>query len=193
MLFLHFLFPLSVSAFFMMANFSQFLRILINSSAISYYLLGWSKSSFDFFHKILWKKLKKTLGQPNICYGSQINISYPEFSSEIKIPEFTNSQAMWNLACSKLSTFPLKNISSLYYKFWASWCLRWKRVCNMGDLGSIPGLGRSPGEGNDYPLQYSALENSVDRGAWKATAHGVTKSWIQRVNWNDNPVYLWHD
>ena len=49
----------------------------------------------------------------------------------------------------------------------------------MGDLGSIPELGRSLGEGNGYPLQYSCLENSMDRGAWQATVHGVTKSWIQ--------------
>ena len=39
-------------------------------------------------------------------------------------------------------------------------------VCNAGDLGSIPGLGRSPGEGNGSPLQYSCLENPMDRGAW---------------------------
>ena len=39
-------------------------------------------------------------------------------------------------------------------------------ACNAGDLGSIPGLGRSPGEGNSYPLQYSSLENPMDRGAW---------------------------
>ena len=42
-------------------------------------------------------------------------------------------------------------------------------TCNVGDLGSIPGLGRSPGEGSSYPLQYSGLENSMDRGAWQAT------------------------
>ena len=42
-------------------------------------------------------------------------------------------------------------------------------ACNIGDLGSIPGLGRSPGEGNSYPLQYSYLENSMDRGAWQGT------------------------
>ena len=42
--------------------------------------------------------------------------------------------------------------------------------------GSIPGLGRSPGEGNGYPLQYSCLENSMDRGAWWATVYGVAKS-----------------
>ena len=44
------------------------------------------------------------------------------------------------------------------------------------DPGLIPGLGRSPGEGNGNPLQYSCLENPMDRGAWWATAHGVTKS-----------------
>ena len=47
---------------------------------------------------------------------------------------------------------------------------------NEGDLGLIPGLGRSPGEGNENPLQYSCLENSMDRGAWQATVHGVAKS-----------------
>ena len=46
---------------------------------------------------------------------------------------------------------------------------------NAGDLVSIPGLGRSP-EGNGYPLQYSCLENSMDRGAWRAIVHGVPKS-----------------
>ena len=47
---------------------------------------------------------------------------------------------------------------------------------NAGDLGSIPGLGRAPGEGNGNPLQYSCLENPMDRGAWWATVHGVAKS-----------------
>ena len=49
-------------------------------------------------------------------------------------------------------------------------------ACNVGDLGSIPGSGRCPGEGNGNPLQYSCLENSMDRGAWWAIAHGVAKS-----------------
>ena len=49
-------------------------------------------------------------------------------------------------------------------------------ACSAGDLGSIPGLGRSPGEGNDNSLQYSFLENPMDRGAWRATVHGVAKS-----------------
>ena len=49
-------------------------------------------------------------------------------------------------------------------------------ACSAGDLGSIPGSGRSIGEGNGYPLQYSCLENSMDRGACRAIVHGVTES-----------------
>ena len=49
---------------------------------------------------------------------------------------------------------------------------------DTGDMGLIPGSGRSPGEGNCNLLQYSCLNNSTDRGAWWATDYGVTKSWI---------------
>ena len=58
-------------------------------------------------------------------------------------------------------------------------------ACNVGDLGLIPGLGISPGEGKGYPLQYSGLENSID-----CIVHGVAKSWTwQKLNWTD--FYLW--
>ena len=50
--------------------------------------------------------------------------------------------------------------------------------CNMGDLGLIPESGKSPGERNSYPLQYSCLENFMDRGAWQAD-HRVAKSWTR--------------
>ena len=53
-------------------------------------------------------------------------------------------------------------------------------TCNVGDLGSVPGLGRSHGEGNVYPLQYSGLENPMERGAWWATSMGS-----QRVDWSN--------
>ena len=57
--------------------------------------------------------------------------------------------------------------------FWLHlWLVGKESTCNAGDLGSIPGLGRSPGEGNSYPLQYSGLENSINY-----IVHGVTKSW----------------
>ena len=49
-------------------------------------------------------------------------------------------------------------------------------TCSVGDLGSIPGLGGSPGEGHDSPLQCSCLENAMDRGAWRATVREVTQS-----------------
>ena len=64
---------------------------------------------------------------------------------------------------------------------WASLVAqRLKRLPSMQvDLGSIPGSGRSPGEGNGNPLQYSCLENPMDRGAWWATVHGVAKSWTR--------------
>ena len=55
-------------------------------------------------------------------------------------------------------------------------------ACNVGDPGSIPGSGRSPGEGNGNPLQYSCLENPMDRGAWRTTVHGVSKSRTQLSN-----------
>ena len=55
-------------------------------------------------------------------------------------------------------------------------------TCNAGDLGSIPELGRSPGGGNGYLLQYSGLENSMDRGVWKAIVHGIAKSWTRMSN-----------
>ena len=49
-------------------------------------------------------------------------------------------------------------------------------ACKAGDLGSIPGSGRSPGEGHGNPLQYSCLENAMDRGAWRATVNGIAES-----------------
>ena len=52
-------------------------------------------------------------------------------------------------------------------------------ACNAGGPGLIPGSGRSPGEGNGNPLQYSCLKKTMDRGAWWATVHGVIKSWTR--------------
>ena len=63
-------------------------------------------------------------------------------------------------------------------------------ACNVGNLGSIPGLGRSPGEGNGNPFQYSCLENPVNGGAWWATVHGVAKSRIQLSNFTGSLVHL---
>ena len=65
-------------------------------------------------------------------------------------------------------------------------------ACNAEDLGLIPGSGRSPGEGNGNPLQYSCLEKSMDGGAWWATVHGAAKSWTRLSDFFLSFTYL-HD
>ena len=81
-----------------------------------------------------------------------------------------------------------KGERSLYAKR-ASWWLSDKEsACNAGDPGSIPESGRSPGEGNGNPLQYSFLENSMERGAWWATVHEVTKMDMARLGFTDTPT-----
>ena len=72
----------------------------------------------------------------------------------------------------------------LYSELWASPVAQLVKKLpassgDTADIGSVPGSGRSPGEGNGNPLQYSCLENSMDREAWLATVHGITKSWAQ--------------
>ena len=74
-------------------------------------------------------------------------------------------------AHNKFSIFVWKKM------FGVPWWLSEEFACSAGDLGSISGLGRSPGEGNGSSLQYSSLKNSMDRGAWQATVYGVAKSW----------------
>ena len=61
-----------------------------------------------------------------------------------------------------------------------------KSASDAADLGTIPGSGRPPGKGNSYPLQYSSLENSMDREAWPPVVHGVTKSQTWYSNWTTN-------
>ena len=83
---------------------------------------------------------------------------------------------------SNISIFTIKNISSSFerqivrdFPSFPGGSGGNVSACNVGDWGLIPKLGRSPGEGNDVPLQYFCLENPMDRGAWRATVHGVTK------------------
>ena len=64
--------------------------------------------------------------------------------------------------------------------------------CNAGDLGSIPGLGRSPGEGNGNPLQYFCLENPMDRGTWWSTLHGATRV-RHDIATKPSSIYFTHD
>ena len=78
----------------------------------------------------------------------------------------------------RISISNRKNIfPNLYLSIHINWASQVAQnpPANAGDLGSIPELGRSPGEGNGDPLQYSCLGNSMDRGTWWAAVHGITK------------------
>ena len=88
----------------------------------------------------------------------------------------------WNLkprslAWGKLSTSFLSFLEMLGYPGGSDGK---ESACNVEDLSLTPGLGRSPGEGHGNPLQCSCLENPIDRGAWRAIVHGVTKSRTRR-------------
>ena len=84
-------------------------------------------------------------------------------------------------------TFPQHLILNLYVGFIDCVRVIWgfpgsfdgkESACSPGDLSLVPGLGRSPREGNGSTRQYSCLENAMDRGSWQATVHGVSRSWI---------------
>ena len=104
-----------------------------------------------------------------------------------------------------MGTLRMSYWTSLMYTFWGFLYLQVFQTsgfpdgsdgkasaCNAGDLGSIPGLGRSPGEGNGNPLQYSCLENPMDGGAWWATVHRVTKSRIWLSDFTHSLCILEH-
>ena len=92
-----------------------------------------------------------------------------------------------NLCLLHLQYWQVDSLPLVPYIYGLFWWLSKESACNAGDLGSIPRLGKSPGEGNNYPLQYSGLENSMDRGAWQATVHGIAKS---RTRLSSFHIYL---
>ena len=102
-------------------------------------------------------------------------------SSQNPRPMLWDSQATWKIISGLPSTSPTKiRFESFLGLFTEGFLDGWdceESTCNEGDPGSSSGLGRSPGEGNVYPLQYSCLENPIDRRAWWATVHEVTKIW----------------
>ena len=100
----------------------------------------------------------------------------------------SSQDSEWSLPQSALSH--VKQNSSSGHDIWDAtedlslpwWLSSKESTCDAGDSGSIPGSGRSPGAGHGNPLQYSCLENSMDRGAWRATVDGVAKSWTRLSN-----------
>ena len=83
---------------------------------------------------------------------------------------------------TRLSDFTFTKLETENYQGFPGGSEGKASACNAGDLGSIPGSGRSPGEGNGNPLQCSCLENPMDGGAWWATVHRVSKSWTRLSN-----------
>ena len=83
------------------------------------------------------------------------------------------------LMCVLLNHYPNTMRHLLWSLFYRNGSVGKESACNAGDSGSIPGSGRSPGEGNDNPHQYSCLENSMDRGAWQVIVHGIAKGQTQ--------------
>ena len=84
----------------------------------------------------------------------------------------------------------IKHFNHHYIRIFKSSLPRWlsgkESTCNAEDMGSIPGSEKSPGEGNSNPLQYSCLGNPMDRGAWQATVHEVTKEVDTTKQLNNN-------
>ena len=95
---------------------------------------------------------------------------------------FSKSYLKFYQAMLRINSFCMSFVIELEsIKCWASLVAQKVKAsaCNVGDLSSIPGLGRYPGERNGNPLQYSCLENPMDGEAWWATVHGVAKSQTQ--------------
>ena len=113
----------------------------------------WMNVSLSFF-------IPGVLGMQGFLSG----ISLTLLSSTCLKLTFSRSLHKWN---------SINNGSS--YTGLPRWLIGKESACNAGDAGSVPGSGRSPGEGNDNPLQYSCPGNPMDRGAWRATVHGVTQ------------------
>ena len=97
----------------------------------------------------------------------------------IKLPALALEGEVLTLNCQGSPLLKILNRPSINFPHGA---VAKNSPANAGDVGLIPGLGRSPGEGNSNPLQYPCLKISMDRGAWWATVHGVIKSWTRLSN-----------
>ena len=124
---------------------------------------------------------REDFGEFLACEGiKDNNLSYFQFPKSNQIPPSPNKQGLKPLFLKGYITLKIEFCSKRTYIRGRTCFLGGSEVkvsaSNVGDPGLIPGLGRSPGEGNGNPLQYSCLENSMDGGAWQATVHGVAKS-----------------
>ena len=124
--------------------------------------------SMGFFRHEYWSGLQfpplGDLSNPGVTPASPVSPARQAGSSPLMLPGKPVPHGK-PLLCTSLPSF------------WGFLVVQTEEsTCNAADLGSIPGLGRSPGDENGYPLQYSGFKNSTDRGAWQATVHGVAKT-----------------
>ena len=122
-----------------------------------------------------------------------INFCWTEFSPWL----WLKTRLTWNNYINRSYLYFLSDSSGNGFRVWPLSMIMFasgfpggsdgkESACNAGVLALIPGLGRFPGGGNGYPLQYSCLESPMDRGAWRAAIHGVTKS----CTWLSNFLYV---
>ena len=130
------------------------------TSPLRFYLLSFSKTwlTYLFFFSVIIKLIPENVTELESTHLPHTKVNLLTLGSD------EGKDSFYGIASSKERSFP----GGLDSK---------ESACDAGDLGSIPGSGRSSGERNGNPLQYSCLESSMDRGAWWATVHGVTKSW----------------
>ena len=126
---------------------------------------------------------------PLLLKQSGLHLCNPEMSKSLVLQHFGQDNSLFTRPYAKHLWFIQKRIKYQPIlgvhkgnKGFPSGSDNKESSSNAGDPGSIPGSGRSPGEGNGYPLQYSWLENPMDRGARRVTAHRVTKSWTRLSN-----------
>ena len=130
-----------------------------------YKILGWPKSSFGFFHKVLNKNWNEHFGWPNRLLTRTYSTALGTPLSVLLWSDGKVTQNRGNM-CVHTTGSLVAQMGKNPPAMWETW-------------DSIPGLGRSPRIGNGYPLQYSSLENSMDREAWWVTVRGVTESWTR--------------
>ena len=147
--------------------------------------LGWTAGWISLQFKGLSTVFSNTTVQKHQFFGAQLSLV------QLSHPYITTGKTItltrWTFVVKVMSLLfnMLLHLDTSYkwnhVVFFLLW-LAYFSACNAGDLGSIPGSGKFPGEGNGNPLQYSCLENSIDGGAWWATVHGVIKSQTRLSN-----------
>ena len=129
---------------------------------------------------IQWKSNQKQLGITCISFLNMRLVFLTAFSNITWHLTRPTSNQNSTIVLYVATSWLLTTLSTYFFHFWNLTGFPHSSVgkgsaCNTRDQGSIPGMGKSPGEGNGNPFQYSCLENSRDRGAWRATVHGVTR------------------